>query len=143
MYEEAWTPAAFDEDALARSLLTQLFRRYPGSLAIRLWNGDTFSVGAAFPPSSTEAPFVLRDRPAVLLRYPLPQVTLRLRALNPREASWSSEHAPSQGRKVTRHSKAENRNAIRFRYDVSNDFYHLWLDRSLSCSCAYFERSRP
>jgi hypothetical protein len=45
--------------ALARSLLTQLFRRYPGSLAIRLWNGDKFSVGAAFPPSSTEAPFVL------------------------------------------------------------------------------------
>jgi hypothetical protein len=45
--------------ALARSLLRQLFRRYPGSSAIRLWNGDKFSVGAAFPPSSTEAPFVL------------------------------------------------------------------------------------
>jgi hypothetical protein len=45
-------------DAAARGVLTQLFRRYPGSLAIRLWNGDKFSVGAAFPPSSTEAPFV-------------------------------------------------------------------------------------
>jgi hypothetical protein len=44
-------------DAAARRVLTQLFRRYPGS--IRLWNGDKFSVGAAFPPSSTEAPFVL------------------------------------------------------------------------------------
>jgi hypothetical protein len=44
-------------NAAARRVLTQLFRRYPGS--IRLWNGDTFSVGAAFPPSSTEAPFVL------------------------------------------------------------------------------------
>jgi hypothetical protein len=46
-------------DAAAHGVLTQLFRRYPGSSAIRLWNGDTFSVGAAFPPSSTEAPFVL------------------------------------------------------------------------------------
>jgi hypothetical protein len=45
-------------DAAARGVLTQLFRRYHGSLAIRLWNGDKFSVGAAFPPSSTEAPFV-------------------------------------------------------------------------------------
>jgi hypothetical protein len=45
-------------DAAARGVLTQLFRRYHGSLAIHLWNGDKFSVGAAFPPSSTEAPFV-------------------------------------------------------------------------------------
>jgi cyclopropane-fatty-acyl-phospholipid synthase len=28
-------------------------------LAIRLWNGDSFSVGAAFPLSRAEAPFVL------------------------------------------------------------------------------------
>jgi hypothetical protein len=112
----------------------ELFRRYPGSSAIRLWNLDKFSVAAAFPPSSTEAPFVLRARPAVLFK------TLRLRALNPREASWSSEHAPSQGRQVTKHSKAENRNAIRFHYDVSNDFYRLWPGRSSSYSCAYFER---
>jgi hypothetical protein len=66
----------------------------------------------------------------------------RLRALNPREASWSSEHASSQGRKSTQHSKAENRNAIRVHYDASNDFYRLWADRSSSYSCAYFERSR-
>jgi Mycolic acid cyclopropane synthetase len=103
----------------------ELFRRYPGSLAIRLWNGDKFSVAAAFPPSSTEAPFVL---------------VFSLRTLNPRESSWSSEHAPSQGRKVTKHSKVENRNAIRFHYDVSNDFHRLWPGRSLSYSCAYFER---
>lgn len=108
-----------DQSALARISLTQLFRRYPGSLAIRSSNGDKFSVGAAIPPSSTEAPFV------------------------PVEASWSNEHAPSQGRKATRHSTAEDRNAIRFHYEASNDFYRLWPDRSSSCSCACFERSRP
>ncbi|MBI1424301.1 MAG: methyltransferase domain-containing protein [Gammaproteobacteria bacterium] len=37
------------------------------------------------------------------------------------------------------HSKTTNRNAIAFHYDVSNDFYSLWLDRQMIYSCAYFE----
>jgi cyclopropane-fatty-acyl-phospholipid synthase len=36
------------------------------------------------------------------------------------------------------HSKERDRHAIAFHYDVSNDFYSLWLDRSMSYSCAYF-----
>jgi len=59
MYEESAAATEPRGEELAVSLLGQLFRRYPDSLAIRLWNGDTFSVGAAFPLSSTEAPFVL------------------------------------------------------------------------------------
>jgi cyclopropane-fatty-acyl-phospholipid synthase len=31
------------------------------------------------------------------------------------------------------------RKAIAFHYDVSNDFYSLWLDRQMIYSCAYFE----
>jgi cyclopropane-fatty-acyl-phospholipid synthase len=42
-------------------------------------------------------------------------------------------------RAVTSHSKEENRAAIKFHYDVSNDFYALWLDRNMVYSCAYFE----
>jgi len=41
---------------------------------------------------------------------------------------------------VREHSKAENREAIAFHYDVSNDFYALWLDPAMVYSCAYFER---
>ncbi len=41
---------------------------------------------------------------------------------------------------VKHHSKSENRDAIHFHYDVSNDFYALWLDRAMVYSCAYFER---
>jgi cyclopropane-fatty-acyl-phospholipid synthase len=37
------------------------------------------------------------------------------------------------------HSKTTNRKAIAFHYDVSNDFYSLWLDRQMVYSCAYFE----
>jgi cyclopropane-fatty-acyl-phospholipid synthase len=33
----------------------------------------------------------------------------------------------------------ENREAVQFHYDVSNEFYALWLDRAMVYSCAYFE----
>jgi cyclopropane-fatty-acyl-phospholipid synthase len=36
-------------------------------------------------------------------------------------------------------SKELNRDAISFHYDVSNDFYALWLDEQMIYSCAYFE----
>lgn len=32
-----------------------------------------------------------------------------------------------------------NRHAISFHYDVSNDFYALWLDEQMVYSCAYYE----
>ncbi len=37
------------------------------------------------------------------------------------------------------HSLERDRQAIAYHYDVSNDFYALWLDRNLVYSCAYFE----
>lgn len=36
-------------------------------------------------------------------------------------------------------SKNLNRHAISFHYDVSNDFYALWLDEKMVYSCAYYE----
>ena len=39
-----------------------------------------------------------------------------------------------------RHSKARDRRAIAFHYDVSNDFFRLWLDSRMLYSCAYFEQ---
>ncbi len=38
-------------------------------------------------------------------------------------------------------SKKLNRHAISFHYDVSNDFYALWLDEQMVYSCAYYEDS--
>lgn len=48
---------------------------------------------------------------------------------------WSK---PLQLRASRRHSKALNREAIAFHYDVSNEFYRLWLDEQMVYSCAYF-----
>lgn len=37
------------------------------------------------------------------------------------------------------HSQERDQQAIRYHYDVSNDFYRLWLDPAMVYSCAYFE----
>jgi cyclopropane-fatty-acyl-phospholipid synthase len=38
-----------------------------------------------------------------------------------------------------KHSSERDRHAVTFHYDVSNDFYRLWLDRRMVYSCAYFQ----
>jgi cyclopropane-fatty-acyl-phospholipid synthase len=50
---------------------------------------------------------------------------------------------PRAGRRTARlrgikHSKARDRQAVAYHYDVSNDFYALWLDKRMVYSCAYF-----
>ncbi|MGQ9767688.1 MAG: class I SAM-dependent methyltransferase [Anaerolineae bacterium] len=38
-----------------------------------------------------------------------------------------------------RHSVERDRAAVTYHYDVSNDFFALWLDRRMVYSCAYFQ----
>ena len=37
------------------------------------------------------------------------------------------------------HDKETDAQAISYHYDLSNEFYRLWLDRDMVYSCAYFE----
>jgi cyclopropane-fatty-acyl-phospholipid synthase len=64
---------------------------------------------------------------------------LRLRMLNAASRHTDALFSPSHAPRIKAHSKAENRDAIHFHYDVSNEFYSLWLDRAMVYSCAYFE----
>jgi cyclopropane-fatty-acyl-phospholipid synthase len=57
--------------------------------------------------------------------------------------SLPNTSAPPEGRQAAtvngnRHSRHRDRQAISYHYDVSNDFYALWLDRRMVCSCGYF-----
>jgi len=45
----------------------------------------------------------------------------------------------SQGPTNARHTKRDDREAIAHHYDVSNEFYALWLDPRMVYSCAYFK----
>ena len=60
---------------------------------------------------------------------------LRLPAVEKRQAQGRGR-AKLSGK---RHSIERDSRAIAFHYDVSNDFYALWLDPRLIYSCAYFE----
>ena len=61
---------------------------------------------------------------------------------------WSLELMPGTARRPPlrrvsslggeRHSPARDMEAVRFHYDVGDDFYGLWLDRRLAYSCAFF-----
>jgi cyclopropane-fatty-acyl-phospholipid synthase len=169
---------------LAGDLLVKLFRHLPFRIAVRLWNGDAFQVGALDAPGQ-ESPFTLvfctpdAVCSAVLGKDPLrfaeayflgdldiegdffaalelkehlrdlqlsvsEQLAaafskLRLRALNGVERRAQLRGSPAHERPVKSHSKAENRDAIHFHYDVSNEFYASWLDQAMVYSCAYFE----
>jgi cyclopropane-fatty-acyl-phospholipid synthase len=37
------------------------------------------------------------------------------------------------------HTRKKDAEAIQYHYDVSNDFYRVWLDENMVYSCAYFE----
>ncbi|MHB1268313.1 MAG: class I SAM-dependent methyltransferase [Acidithiobacillus ferriphilus] len=52
-------------------------------------------------------------------------------AKKPRGGIFRKHHAA--------HSKAQDAQAIHYHYDVSNDFYKLWLDRNMVYSCGYFK----
>ncbi|WP_172147995.1 MULTISPECIES: C17 cyclopropane fatty acid synthase CfaB [Pseudomonas] len=53
------------------------------------------------------------------------------------QALLDEESLPEQPRSA--HDKATDAAAISYHYDLSNDFYALWLDREMVYSCAYFE----
>jgi len=73
-----------------------------------------------------------RDRLGALL------TALRLPASGDTGPGLAEKRAPQHSHHVKAHSKAENRDAIQFHYDVSNAFYGLWLDAERVYSCAYF-----
>lgn len=62
---------------------------------------------------------------------------LRRRAAGiPHSRAWTGDGLPG----LPKHSRARDRRAIGHHYDLSNDFYRLWLDSKMLYSCAYFER---
>lgn len=60
-------------------------------------------------------------------------------AIRSAEALSRAGRAPLFGaRDEARHTRREDRDAIQHHYDVSNEFYALWLDPRMVYSCAYF-----
>jgi cyclopropane-fatty-acyl-phospholipid synthase len=66
---------------------------------------------------------------------------LKVAALRFRAPKRSTTHAAGRGipnLRGRRHSLERDREAVTSHYDLSNDFYRLWLDERMVYSCAYF-----
>ncbi|MHB1529610.1 MAG: class I SAM-dependent methyltransferase [Acidiferrobacteraceae bacterium] len=96
----------------------------PKPLKRLLSGGDLDGLGAAYVEGDIEVEGCFQD----LFRVAYGLLDSLGRCWNPRALlSFGS-----------RHSKARDARAIHAHYDVSNEFYALWLDQHLIYSCAYF-----
>jgi cyclopropane-fatty-acyl-phospholipid synthase len=116
---------------------------------LELWNGRAFDLGShptvkIGVPSPSALRFLI---PPDLMKLGQAYVEGTLRVEGPilevfRVAESLARSAASSGRKGLRrfwhHTKKRDRQAIEYHYDVSNDFYSLWLGRDMVYSCAYF-----
>jgi len=118
-------------------------------LRLELWNGRAFDL-TSHPtvkigvPSPSALRFLISPD---LMKLGQAYVEGYLRVEGPileifRVADSLARNAASRGHKGLRrfwhHTKKRDRKAIEYHYDVSNDFYSLWLGRSMVYSCAYF-----
>ena len=122
-----------------------LVLRHPGALRRMLLPPTNRRLGEAYVRDDVdiegdiEAAARLADPIAARLRSPA--ACLRLtRGLLRLPAHRRPARPPAGFRgKGTRHTRRRDAEAVRFHYDLGNDFFALWLDRSMVYSCAYFE----
>jgi len=119
-------------------------------LAIELWNGRRFAPDGC-PPVTLRVPrtsalrrLINPDLAALGEAYVEGDVDVEGpidEAFRAAEKLVRSMGSPPKRRlpRLSPHSKKQDQEAIRYHYDVSNDFYRLWLDRRMVYSCAYFK----
>jgi len=119
----------------------------PGSLREMLAGGSEIAVAEAYIREAFDvegdmvAAFELAD--ILAAQTGAWTRTLSIAGMLRRLPNFKERNSPEQTRAArlngTKNSPDRDRKAIRFHYDVSNDFYALWLDPRMVYSCAYFE----
>jgi cyclopropane-fatty-acyl-phospholipid synthase len=120
--------------------------RSPAALAHALRAPGQLGIGRAYVSGAIEVDDIDEAMAAILNYKPPPidraaQLRLALaaaRAMGPVKPPPvpESELVP-RGR---RHSIERDKRSVTHHYDVSNDFFALWLDKSMTYSCAFFSR---
>ena len=100
--------------------------RVPKPSSLRyLLSPTLYKLGAAYVEGQLE----IRGRAADMIRIGTELAAAKGEAARPPNPLWQRR----------RHTRARDAEAIRYHYDVSNDFYAAWLDPNMVYSCAYFE----
>lgn len=122
---------------------------------LRLWNGDQYELGRFDQPRVT---LTVREASALPLllsptlnnlgeAYVQEKIDLEGKLADIINVSYglATAAAAKSGNALARvvrhfaHTKEGDKESIQYHYDVSNDFYKLWLDQNMVYSCAYFE----
>ncbi|WP_036665289.1 SAM-dependent methyltransferase [Paludibacterium yongneupense] len=125
---------------------------------IRLWSGEEFNLGDYAEPKiviTLCGPMALPHLISPTLdslgtAYIKGHIDVQGRLADVIDFSYALSHvAQAKSREASflgrtmrgllRHSRKSDKRAVQYHYDVSNDFYRLWLDPSMLYSCAYFE----
>jgi cyclopropane-fatty-acyl-phospholipid synthase len=121
------------------------------SLAIELWNGKRYALGESPTvtlrvPAASAVKYLANADLAKLgeafveghidVEGPMSDAIRAAESLARRLGGQKPGRVPTLLR--NQHSRKTDANAVRYHYDVSNDFYALWLDQRMVYSCAYF-----
>ncbi len=122
-------------------------------LRVSLWNGRHFDLGMSTPevtirvPSASSLVYLLNPSLDNLGRAYIEgklEVEGRLQAII-EVANTLAEKGLATGSRLGQlftprsHSRVQDKSAIEYHYDVSNEFYQSFLDPAMVYSCAYFE----
>ncbi|HZK66905.1 MAG TPA: cyclopropane-fatty-acyl-phospholipid synthase family protein [Chloroflexota bacterium] len=146
-----WDGTTVPADPSQESHFTLVLNR-PGTLRRIMLPPNELALGEAFLDGDYDlegdiiAAMRLGDVFEELTLRPMTQLSLAIRMLAlPRKAPPNGHESPAgvNGRQRARlrgaeHSKARDRKAIAYHYDLGNDFYQLFLDRRMVYSCGYF-----
>lgn len=137
-----WDGSRFPDDTPRKATLVL---KHPGALRTMFLPGTEVGLGEAYLfddfdiEGSVEEVFRLEDvlmgRSGGVLKKL--RTAGRLRQLPPGPEHQLGQRGPAH-LKGKLHSIERDRAAVTYHYDVSNDFYGLWLDRNMMYSCAYF-----
>lgn len=138
-----WEGSTWTPQPATRPSVT-LVIRHPGVLR-NLFSGDEVRLAEAYLyggldlEGNVEAIFVLAD--ALIARGSTLSQKFRAAKLMSHLPSWEPQgggHARRYRGVGSLHSIDRDRRAVSHHYDISNEFYKLWLDQRMVYSCAYF-----
>jgi cyclopropane-fatty-acyl-phospholipid synthase len=138
-----WDGTSWPDEAPRRATLVL---NHPGALRAMLVPGTDLSMGEAYLyddidiQGDIESVFGLADHLMELAadRKAWLRLARNLLRLPAPGAKRYGQRGPAQ-LSGKQHSVERDRQAVTYHYDVSNDFYGLWLDARMVYSCAYFQ----
>lgn len=142
-------------EIMEKQLIKSLFAKIRhGGLRVRYWDGEEADYGDAAPAVK----LIFRRPPAIASALDDPVLALGeaymdrvldyegrledlLSLLSDNQALFAKSETAAKARKALDRlaNRTQARQNIQRHYDLGNDFFSSWLDRTMSYSCAYFK----